>query len=265
MITWQKRSCRNEVIWEGKAASQQLYKAHQGRDCLSLLLFRCSGLSDSLQLHGLQHSRLPCPSLSPGVCSNSCPLSQWCHPTISPSVSRFSSLPQYFPDHSLYQWVGSSPQVAQQSIGASGSVLPMNNQGWFLLRLTDLIFQSKGLSRVFSSTTVQSQQLFGAQPSLGFPSGSYGKESGCNVGYLGSIFGLGRSPGEGKSYPLLLLIILIPKSSILAWIIPWTKEPGRLQTVELQRVGHHWATEQQPNKRHKQALHINIRKDTEFY
>ena len=168
MITWQKRSCRNEVIWVGKAASQQLYKAHQGRDCLSLLLFSCSGLSDSLQPHGLQHSRLPCPSLSPGVCSNSCPLSQWCHPTISPSVSRFSSRPQYFPDHSLYQWVGSLPQVAKQSIGvwASASVLPMNIQDWFLLGLTDLILQSQGLSSIFSNTIVQKHQFFSAQPSL---------------------------------------------------------------------------------------------------
>ena len=192
MITWQKRSCRNEVIWVGKAASQQLYKAHQGRDCLSLLLFRCSGLSDSLQLHGLQHSRLPCPSLSPGVCSNSCPLSQWCHPTISPSVSRFSSHPQYFPDHSLYQWVGSSPQVAQQSIRASGSVLPMNNQGWFLLRLTDLIFQSKGLSRVFSSTTIQKHWFFSIQ----LPAHEE------DIRDKGSVPVLGRSPGGGHDNPL---------------------------------------------------------------
>ena len=124
------------MIWVGKAASQQLYKAHQRRDCPSLLLFSWSGLSDSLQPRGLQHTRLPCPSLSPGVCSNSCALRQWCHPTISPSVSRSSSRPQFFPDHSLFQWVGSSPQVAKQSIGASRSVLLMNIQGWFLLGLT---------------------------------------------------------------------------------------------------------------------------------
>ena len=129
-------------------------------------LFSHSVVSNSLWPHGLQHTRLPCPLLSSWVCSNSCPLSQWCHPTISSSVSRFFSCPQSFPASRsfLMSWLFTS---GDQSIGASVSVLPMNIQGWYLLRLTGLIsLQSKGLSRVFSSTTLWKHQFFGAQPSL---------------------------------------------------------------------------------------------------
>ena len=123
-------------------------------------MFSHSVVSDSLRPHGLQHTRLPCPSPTPGACSNSCPLSQWCHPAISSSVIPFSSCLQSFPAS------GSFPmsQVftsGGQSIGASASVLPMNIQDWFPLRLTGLIsLQSKGLSRVFSNTTVQKHQFF---------------------------------------------------------------------------------------------------------
>ena len=97
-----------------------------------LLLFICLVVSDSLWPHGLQHVILPCPSLSPGVCSNSCPLSQWCHPTISSSVIPFSSCPQSSPASGSFpvSWLFSS---GGQSIGASvsASVLPMNIQDWF--------------------------------------------------------------------------------------------------------------------------------------
>ena len=125
-------------------------------------------MSDSLQPHGLQHTRLPCPSLSPGVCSNSSPLSWWGHPTISSSVTSFSFYPQSFPA------AGSFPKSqfftsGGQSIGvsASASVLPMYIQGWCPLRLTGLIsLQSKGLSRVFSSTTIWKHWFFGTQHSL---------------------------------------------------------------------------------------------------
>ena len=120
-------------------------------------------MSSSLQTHELQHTKVPCPSLSPGVFSNSCPFSQWCHPTISSSADPFFSCPQSFTAS------GSFP-VSQffasdgQSIGASASVLPMNIQGWFPLVLTSLIsLMSKGLSRVFSSTTIQKSQFFSAQ------------------------------------------------------------------------------------------------------
>ena len=132
-----------------------------------LLFFSHSVVSDSLQPHGLQHTRLPCPSPSPGACSNSCPSSQWCHPTISSSVTPFSSCLQSFPASGSFpmNWLLAS---GDQSIGASASalVLPMNIQGWFPLGLTGLLsLQSKGLSRVFSNTTVQKHLFFSAQPS----------------------------------------------------------------------------------------------------
>ena len=125
-------------------------------------------MSDSLWPHGLQHARLPCPSLSPRICSYSCPSSRWWHPTISSSVGPFSSCPQFFPVSGSFpmSWFFTS---GAQSIGASTStsVLPMNIQGWFSLGLTGLIsLLSKGLSRVFSSTTVRKHQFFSAQPSL---------------------------------------------------------------------------------------------------
>ena len=113
-------------------------------------------MSDSLWPHGLQHTRLLCPPLSPGVCSDSCPLSWWCHPTISSSVAHFSSCLQSFPESGSFSmsWLFAS---SGQSIGASASVLPVNIQDWFPLRLTGWIsLQSKELSRVFSNTTVQS-------------------------------------------------------------------------------------------------------------
>ena len=106
--------------------------------------------------------RLPCPSLSPRACSNSCPLSRWCHPTISSSVVPFSSCLQSFPASGSFQM--SQFTSGGQSIGASSSasVLPMNIQDWFPLGLTGLIsLQSKGLSRVFSHTTVQNIQFMG--------------------------------------------------------------------------------------------------------
>ena len=119
-------------------------------------------MSDSLWPHGLQHARLPCQSPTPGAYSNSCPLSQWCHPTSSSSVASFSSCLQSFPAS------GSFPMSqfftsGTQSIGVSASTsgLPMNIQDWFPLGLAGLIFlQSKGLSRVFSNTTVQKYQFF---------------------------------------------------------------------------------------------------------
>ena len=107
--------------------------------CTESLQFSRSVLSNSLQPHGLQHARLPCPSPTPGACSNSCPLSRWCHPTISSSVVTFSSCLQSFPASGSFltnQFFTSGGQ----SIGAStsASVLPMNIQGWFPLGLTDL-------------------------------------------------------------------------------------------------------------------------------
>ena len=129
--------------------------------------FSHSVMCDFLWPHVLQHARLPCPSPTPRTYSNSCSLSQWCHPTISSSVIPFSSCLQsfiasgYFPMSRFFTWGG-------QSIGisTSASVLPMNIQDWFPLGLTGLIcMQSKGLSRVFSNTTIQKHQ-FCAQLSL---------------------------------------------------------------------------------------------------
>ena len=130
--------------------------------------FSCSVVSNSLQPHGLQHARLPCPSPTPGACSNSCPLSQWCHPTISSFVIPFPSCLQSCPESGSFlmsQLFASGGQSTGAS--ASASVLPMNIQEWFLLGWTGWIsLQSKGLSRVFSNTTVQKHQFFGAQLSL---------------------------------------------------------------------------------------------------
>ena len=133
--------------------------------------------------HGLQHTRAPCPSPTPVVYPNSCPLSQWCHPTISSSVVPFSSCLQYFPASGFFQisqfftWGG-------QSIGASASasVLPMNIQDLFPLRLTGQVsLPSKGLSRVFSNTqfkSINSSELsFSYSPSL-TPIRDYWKDHG---------------------------------------------------------------------------------------
>ena len=125
-------------------------------------------MSNSLQPHGLQHTKLRCPSLYLWVSSNSCPLSQWCCPVISSSVIPFSSCPQSFLASVFFPMSPLFPS-GSQSIGASASasVLPMTIQGWFPLGLTDVIsLLSVGLSRVFSSTTVWKHQFFGAQPSL---------------------------------------------------------------------------------------------------
>ena len=130
--------------------------------------FSHSVIFNYLWPHGLPHTRLPCSLPIPGACSNSCPSSQWCHPTISSSVVPFSYCLQSFPESGSFP-VSQFFASGGQSIGvsASASVLPMNIQDWFPLRWTDWIsLQSKGLSRVFSNTTVQKHQFFGAQLSL---------------------------------------------------------------------------------------------------
>ena len=129
--------------------------------------FSRSVMSNSLQPHGLQHTRPPCPSPNPGVYSNSCPSSKWCHPTISSSVIS-SSRPQSFPASGFFQmsqFFAKGGQII--GVSASASVLPMNIRDWFPLGWTGWIsLQSKGLSRVFSNTTVQKHQFFAAQLSL---------------------------------------------------------------------------------------------------
>ena len=136
-----------------------------GRLQFSSVQFSHSVTSDSLQPHESQHSKPPCPSPTPRVYSNSCPSSRWCHPAISSSVSPFSSCPQSLPASGFFP-VSQLITLDGQSIGisASASVLPMNTQDWSPLGWTGWIsLQSKGLSRVFSNTTVQKQQFFSAQ------------------------------------------------------------------------------------------------------
>ena len=153
---------RTEVMGHNLWIYQQIYSSVQ---------FSRSVVSDCLWPHESQHTRPPCVhSLcsTPGVHSNSCPSSQWCHPAISSSVIPFSSCPQFFPASGSFQM---SQLFASdgQSIGvsASTSVPPMNTQDWSPLGWTGWIsLQSKGLSRVFSNTTVQKHQFFGAQLSL---------------------------------------------------------------------------------------------------
>ena len=127
------------------------------------LFFTSSVMSYSLQPHVLQHARLPHPSPSPRAFSNSCPLTRWCHPSISSFVIPFFSCIQSFSASGsfLMSWFFPS---GGQSTGASASVLSINIQGWFPLQLTGLIsLQSKGVSRDFSNTTVQKHQFFGTQ------------------------------------------------------------------------------------------------------
>ena len=118
--------------------------------------FSHSVMSDSLRLREPQHARPPCPSPTPGIYSNSCPLSRWYHPSISSSVVPFSSCLQSFPASGSFQMSQFFTSDGQSiGVSASASVLPMNIQDWFPLGCTGLIFlQSKGLSRVFFNTTV---------------------------------------------------------------------------------------------------------------
>ena len=129
--------------------------------------FSCSVMSDTLWPHGPQHARPPCPSPIPRVYSSSSPLSRWCHPTVS-SCCPLLLLPSIFPSIGSFQ-MSQLFTSGGQSIGvsASASVLPMNIQDWFPLGWTGWIsLLSKGLSRVFSNTTVQKHQFFGPQLSL---------------------------------------------------------------------------------------------------
>ena len=130
--------------------------------------FSRSVVSNSLRPHRQQHAKPPCPSPTPRVYSNSCPLSLWCHPTISSFVAPFSSHLQSFPASESFP-VSQFFTSGGQSIGASASasVLPMKIQGWFSLGWTGwMSLQSKGLSTVFYNTTVQKHQFFGPQLSL---------------------------------------------------------------------------------------------------
>ena len=160
-ISWWSHS----YVWQ-LASSWQGQLGHVPLQ-FSSVQFSCSVMSNFLLPHGLQHARLPCSSPTPGAYSDSCTSSLWCHPTISSSVVHFFSL-QYSLASGSFS-VGQFFTSGDRSIGvsASASVLSMNIQDWFPLRLTGWIsLQSKGLSRVFSNTTAQKHQFFGVQLSL---------------------------------------------------------------------------------------------------
>ena len=130
-------------------------------------------MSNSLWPHGPQHARLPCPSLSPRVCSNSCPVSQWCYLTISSSATLFSFCLQSFPASGsfpvsqFFAWGGQSIGASASASQADTEVFPINIESWFPSRLTGLIsLQSKRLSRVFFSTTIWKYQFFDSQTSM---------------------------------------------------------------------------------------------------
>ena len=143
-----------------------------GLSCMAFIMLRSvqfshSVVSDSLQPHELQHARPTCPSPTAGVYPNSCLLSRWCHPTISSSVVPFSSCPQSFPasgSFQMSQFFASGGQSTRVSVSAS--VFPMNIQDWSLGWTGWISLLSKGLSRVFSNTTVQKHQFYTAQLSL---------------------------------------------------------------------------------------------------
>ena len=184
----------------------------------SSVQFSCSVVSDSLQPHELQHAGPPCPSPTPGVHSDSRPTSQWCHPAISPSVVPFTcpqSLPasESFPMSQLFIWGGQSTGVS-----ASTSVLPMNTRDWSPLGWTGWIsLQSKGLSRVFSNTTVQKHQFFIVQ--LSHPYMTIGKTITLTKGtFVGIVMSL--------LFNMLsrLVITFLPRSKCL--LISWLQSPS---------------------------------------
>ena len=156
------------MCWFLKYLFFSLYKLIETYGQPSGQLFSRLVVSGTLQPHRMQHTRLPCPSPTTGACSNSCPWSRWCHPTISSSVIPFFSRLQSFlasVSFPMSQFFASGGQSI--GVSASASVLPMNIQDWFPLGWTGWIsLQSKGLSKVFSNTTVQKHQFFGAQLSL---------------------------------------------------------------------------------------------------
>ena len=145
-----------------------LSAVHRATSPCASVQFSRSVVSNSLRPHELQHTRPPCPSPTPRVYPNSCPLSRWCHPTISSSIIPFSSCLQSFPISGSFQMSQLFVSGGQNiGVSASTSVLPTNTQNWSPLGWTSWVsFQSKGLSRVFSNTTVQKHQFFGTQLSL---------------------------------------------------------------------------------------------------
>ena len=197
-------------------------------------------MSDCLKSHGLQHTRFSCPSPTPGACSNSCPWGRWCHTTISSSVIPFSSCLQSFPASGSFPMSQFfSSDGLSIGVSASAAVLPMNIQDWFPLGFTHLIsLQSKGLSRVFSNTTVQKHQFFCAQLSF-CPT--------LTSMTTGKIITLTRPTFVSKVIFLLfnrifrLVIAFLPRSKNL--LIPWLQstsavilEPQNIKSLSVSTV-----------------------------
>ena len=182
--------------------------------------FSRSVVSDSLQPHGLQHARLPCPSPTPGAWSNSCPSGQWCHPTTSSSVVPFPSCLKSFPatgSFPISQFFASGSQNI--GVSASASVLPMKIQDWLPLGLTGLISEPSKKGIIIRHIIQED-----------FPGGSDSKASvSTRETWVQSL---------GWEDPLEKEMAI--HSSSIAWKIPWTEEPGRLQSMGSQRVGHNW-------------------------
>ena len=204
---WFNSQAEGQVLWGGLFSSVQLLSR-----------------SNSLRPHGLQHARPPCPSPTPGACPNSCPESQWCHPTISCSVVPFSSHLQPFPASGSFpmsQFFESGGQII--GVTASALVCPMNTQDWSPLGWTGWIsLQSKGLSRVFSNTTVQKHQFFNTASFVIQLSHPYMT--------IGKTIALTRQTFVGKVMSLLfnmlprLVITFLPRSKRL--LISWLQSPS---------------------------------------
>ena len=132
LISDQTQEPRHSPRWESSSGFAYIKSCSQSARVPHLLLFSLSGLSDSLWPHGLQHTRLPCPSPSPRVCSNSCPLSWWCHPAISSSVIPFSFHLQSFPESGSFPMSQFTSGGQSIRVSASALVLPMNTQDYLL-------------------------------------------------------------------------------------------------------------------------------------
>ena len=194
------------------------------------LLFSLSIMSNSLWPHELQHARLPCPSPSPRACSNSRPLSWWCHPTILSSVVPFSSHLQSFPVSN------------GQSIGASVSVsvLPMSIQSWFPLELTGLILLSNELSRIFSNTTLQKHQSFDTCPSLWSNSHIHTRLLEKTIALTRWTFvGKVKAKLFNKLSRFVIAFLLRSKCFLISWLqslFPVILEPRKIQSVTVSIV-----------------------------
>ena len=204
--------------------------------------FSCTVMSNSLRCHGLQHARLSCPLPVPGAYSNSCPSNWWRHPTITSSVVSFSSCLQSFPASGSFQMSQVFPSGGQ-SVGGSAltSILPMNIQDWFPLGWTGWIsLQSKGLSRVFSNTTVEKHTFFSTQLCLS-------SNSHIHTWLLEKNKALTRWTFVGKVISLLfnmlsrLVITFLPRSKrlLISWLQPPSAvilEPPKTKSVTVSTV-----------------------------